>query len=184
MSDGLKGDKTRARPAERCRPRDARRHGPPRPRGARPAPGAAPRDSAAQRLGTLLHELTHAFLTEWACDKCGTASSNLSSAFNGAHGRAWCRIATALDRVGPRVLGCAALDLGVLAEIVRPVAFKRGLDAKVRDKLLDEYGESAHPSAHDLQGYGFVDKAGSEVEEMKTPGIMTKENEYKTRPGF
>lgn len=38
---------------------------------------------------------------------------------------AWHRIAHAIDRVGPELLGCGPLDLGRLAEITRAVNLKK-----------------------------------------------------------
>jgi hypothetical protein len=66
----------------------------------------------AARLGTLLHEMLYAFLSEWACRGCYTALDNAMG-----HGRAWHRITIALDECASHMLNAPGLDLGRLEEI-------------------------------------------------------------------
>jgi hypothetical protein len=109
---------------------------------------------ASARLGTLLHEMLHAFVSEWACKECYLAVDNAGSDFGGGHGRAWFRIAKALDEVAPRLLGCPEVDLGVFSEIqnwfsnvARRDALARWMPVPACMYLL---------SIHDLETYGVL----------------------------
>jgi len=94
----------------------------------------------AERLGILLHEMTHAFLAKLACQKCCTAADN-NGLLTGGHGRAWHRIAAGIENAAPRLLGCGVVDLGRV------------------ESLRSWYLESAvgnFPSVHDLMGFGLL----------------------------
>jgi hypothetical protein len=92
---------------------------------------------ALQRLSTLMHELIHAVLRKLACSDCVIRIDNLS-----AHGRAFQRLAMAIEKESPRLLGLD-LDLG-------------RMDGVLNDMKDVETGFN-HPSVHDLEVYGFVE---------------------------
>lgn len=58
---------------------------------------------ALVRLGTLLHECTHAYLNRFACRTCLRYGVNVKH--SGGHGRAFQRLAKALENVSESVLG-------------------------------------------------------------------------------
>ncbi|KAJ4292713.1 hypothetical protein N0V90_009376 [Kalmusia sp. IMI 367209] len=91
---------------------------------------------AVERLGTLVHELIHAFLAMFSCESCNKANDNLQK-FEG-HGRAWHLMAKAAEEALPRLLW-VQLDTGRRSEITR----WRHVDFK------------GH-SLHDLVSYGFL----------------------------
>jgi hypothetical protein len=82
--------------------------------------GARMRSSlASARLGTVLHEMLHAFVTELACDQCCTAVDNVGGGGIQDHDRAWHRMAAALEERASDLLECARIDLGRLDELKR-----------------------------------------------------------------
>ncbi|KAF2006575.1 hypothetical protein P154DRAFT_529616 [Amniculicola lignicola CBS 123094] len=54
---------------------------------------------AEQRLGTMIHELTHALIEQFACSDCGTYKENAAS-----HGRAWQLLSRAIEKVASKLL--------------------------------------------------------------------------------
>jgi hypothetical protein len=91
---------------------------------------------AVSRLSTLLHELTHAYLMQYVCMKCPTATENHIQARG--HGRAFMNIAVALEGVSFALLG-------------------------VQLKLMDEYEYIIHwhdvyylPSKHDARKWKWL----------------------------
>jgi hypothetical protein len=55
------------------------------------------------RLGILLHEVVHAYLSQFACGQCPTDDVNLSNA--AGHGRAFQLMASALEQVSQAMFG-------------------------------------------------------------------------------
>ncbi|CAI9629441.1 hypothetical protein GT037_010351 [Alternaria burnsii] len=91
---------------------------------------------ALQRLSTLIHELIHAVLKSLCCRMCKTSNVNLAD-----HGRAFQRLAMAIEERCPQLLGLT-LDLGRINSIFADMTNQAtGLN---------------HPSMHDLEVYGFV----------------------------
>jgi hypothetical protein len=97
------------------------------------------------RIGMLLHELIHAFLSELPCTYCPTAPENLGSRKNG-HGRAWLLLARAIEKEAPRILGLSGETC--LGRLDALTTFWMG------DGLPDDAG------SHDLERYGFWSSAG------------------------
>lgn len=58
---------------------------------------------AVSRLSTMLHEVCHAFLAVYACEKCPSFAAEVGN-FAG-HGSAWQRIAYAMELASYRTLG-------------------------------------------------------------------------------
>jgi hypothetical protein len=96
---------------------------------------------ASRRLGTLLHEMAHAFLLQFACTSCPTAIANVC----GRVGRwalwAWHLLAAAIERAAPDLLEVGHVHLGRLM-------------------ALQQYyigdGGPEDPSQHDLERYSFM----------------------------
>lgn len=86
------------------------------------------------RLGTMIHEMCHAFLKAYSCRSC-----SMHQACDGAtgHGRAWQLLAKKLEEAACVVLGSRA-DLGRGPSLLREVACSGRL-----------------PSCHDLETYGL-----------------------------
>jgi hypothetical protein len=107
--------------------------------------------------------MVHAFVNEYACGSCGTAANN--PATERGHNRAWYRLASAVKRVGARILGRGDLDLGRLTTMKgywKPLGMTwPSLHDIVRDKCAH------HPSVvHDVKSYGFLpvpDKADKQA---------------------
>jgi hypothetical protein len=92
---------------------------------------------ALQRLGTFMHELIHAVLKILACRQCVVSTENLAH-----HGRAWQRLALAIEREFLKLFGLQ-LDLGRM----------NGVTYDMDDSATG----CNHPSVHDLVMYGFVE---------------------------
>lgn len=89
---------------------------------------------AEQRLGTLLHELLHAFLDQYACKSCKAAKHN-----TGGHNRPWQRIAKAIEEESWKLLG-------VDVDLERLTAMRN-----------DVLNKELRPSIHDLEEWGFLE---------------------------
>ncbi|RAR06262.1 hypothetical protein DDE83_007017 [Stemphylium lycopersici] len=86
------------------------------------------------RLGTIVHEMSHAFLKAYSCRSCC-----MHEACDGAtgHGRAWQLLAKKLEEVATVVLG-GEVDMGRGPSLLREVEISGRL-----------------PSCHDLEAYGM-----------------------------
>jgi len=108
---------------------------------------------ASARLGILLHEMLHAFIYRCACTECCTSPANVDGSDRHSHGRAWHRLATALEQYAPELLGTAEIDLG------RWMMLKQWIE-RLREAEQDgasfEYGRVWKPSIHDVRSFGFV----------------------------
>jgi hypothetical protein len=95
---------------------------------------------ASQRLGTLLHKMTHAFLFHFARTSCPTAIANVRGRVGG-HCRAWHLLSATIERAAPDLLGVGHVHFGRLM-------------------VLEQYyvgdGRPEDPSQHDLESYGFI----------------------------
>ena len=112
-------------------------------------------DAPRLRLGVLLHEMIHAFLSEYACIACATTQQNISDDFSNGHGRAWHRLAASIEKAATELLECGELDLGRLMALNRYYA--PTYTAGIRDPLDRIETETAYnPSFHDLQEFGFL----------------------------
>jgi len=87
---------------------------------------------AGERLGTILHEMLHAYLTQHACMECHLGMVNGG---HSGHGRAWQLVAKAIEEQSLRLLNIE-VDLNRL----------RSLERNSKDKT----------SIHDLEVYGFI----------------------------
>jgi len=87
---------------------------------------------AEERIGCILHELLHIFVVQYMCDYCTRWENRLS------HGRAWQRIAKAIEEQSLRLLG-VEVDIG-------------RLDAMLADR---REWEDTRNSLHDLESWGF-----------------------------
>jgi len=113
-------------------------------------------DAPRLRLGTLLHEMIHAFLSEYVCIACTTTQQNISDDFSNGHGRAWHRLAVAVEKAASELLECGEVDLGRLMTLHRYLAPM--YTASIRDPFDRMENETAYnPSFHDLQEFGFLD---------------------------
>ena len=93
---------------------------------------------AADRIGTMLHELIHCFLFQYACEHC-----EVYKRYEGDHGRGFQLIAKAIEEQAPRLLGFA-VDLG-------------RLDSIKADMAPNEWEQpTLGASAHDMEVYGFL----------------------------
>ncbi|KAF1851279.1 uncharacterized protein K460DRAFT_274570 [Cucurbitaria berberidis CBS 394.84] len=88
------------------------------------------------RLGTLLHELCHAFLKAYTCRACPMHDHCVGAR---GHGRAWQVLVNAVEKVASRLMG-GYVDMGRFASI-----------------LHDFEGNGKLPSRHDLEIYGLGD---------------------------
>ncbi|EMD86870.1 hypothetical protein COCHEDRAFT_1227903 [Bipolaris maydis C5] len=86
------------------------------------------------RLGTIIHEMCHAFLKAYSCRSC-----SMHEACDGAtgHGRAWQLLAKKLEEAACVVLG-GEVDMGRGPSLLREIACSGRL-----------------PSCHDLEAYGM-----------------------------
>lgn len=82
------------------------------------------------RLGTVLHELCHAFLKAYTCKSCPTHDSCIGPR---GHGRAWQILAAKMEEVATRLMG-GYVDFGRYPSL-----------------LHDLEGNGKLPSAHDLE---------------------------------
>jgi hypothetical protein len=86
------------------------------------------------RLGTLLHEMCHAFLKAYACRSCPMHDACVGPR---GHGRAWQMLAKKMEQVATVVLG-GAVDMGRFPSLLR-----------------DCEGNGRLPSVHDLEVFGM-----------------------------
>jgi hypothetical protein len=86
------------------------------------------------RIGTILHEMCHAFLKAYACRSCPMHDTCVGPS---GHGRAWQVLAKKMEEVAGVVLG-ARVDMGRFPSLLRDVE-----------------GHGRLPSAHDLEVYGW-----------------------------
>jgi hypothetical protein len=86
------------------------------------------------RLGTILHELCHAFLKAYTCRSCPTHDKCIGSR---GHGRAWQILAAKMEEVATRLMG-GYVDFGRYPSL-----------------LHDLEGNGKLPSAHDLEVLRF-----------------------------
>ncbi|KAG9188201.1 hypothetical protein G6011_02124 [Alternaria panax] len=86
------------------------------------------------RLGTLLHEMCHAFLKAYTCRSCPMHDSCIGPL---GHGRAWQMLARKIEQVAAVVLG-GAVDMGRFPSLLR-----------------DCEGSGRLPSVHDLEVFGM-----------------------------
>jgi hypothetical protein len=93
------------------------------------------------RLGTLLHEMIHAFLKAHVCRSCPMHDSCIGPR---GHGRAWQILAAKLEQVARVVIG-GPVDLGRFPSLLR--------DCEGTGKL---------PSVHDLEVFGMGGGVGGE----------------------
>lgn len=103
---------------------------------------------AAARIGTLLHEMLHGFLFALGCGECRTATENMGVPIEG-HGRAWHRVAKAIEMAAPGLLGIPGIDLGRFETLV---LWHEDPRARCQSRLKAQ----CNPSCHDMQSYGFV----------------------------
>jgi hypothetical protein len=75
---------------------------------------------AEERLGTILHEMLHAFLNQYICQRCVVYGTNGCD-----HGRAWQIIAKGIEEQSLRLLG-VEVDLGRLDSMWADRRAKRG----------------------------------------------------------
>ncbi|KAF2820615.1 hypothetical protein CC86DRAFT_411911 [Ophiobolus disseminans] len=108
---------------------------------------------ASARVGTLLHEILHAFLYEFACADCITAPDNIGGKGIQNHGRAWHRLAQALDQYAPKLLELPDIDLSRLVTLRNWV--ERSQEARAEGAGPND-GRVWKPSIHDLHNLGFV----------------------------
>lgn len=86
------------------------------------------------RIGTILHEMCHAFLKAYTCRSCSMHDHCVGSR---GHGRAWQILAEKIEEVATRLLdGC--VDMGRFPSL-----------------LHDMEGHGRLPSSHDLEVYRF-----------------------------
>ena len=86
------------------------------------------------RLGTLLHEMCHAFLKAYTCRSCSMHDSCIGPL---GHGRAWQMLAKKIEQVATVVLG-GTVDMGRFPSLLR-----------------DCEGSGRLPSVHDLEVFGM-----------------------------
>jgi hypothetical protein len=110
-----------------------------RPKTTYPRAGAT---LAEERLGTILHELLHAFLDEFSCRRCPSYFEDLGHA---GHGRAWQLVAKAIEEQTLRLLG-TEVYLGRLAAYTMH-----------RQPANQRAPKSYTPSVHDLVSFGFLE---------------------------
>lgn len=89
------------------------------------------------RLGTILHEMCHAFLKAYTCRACPTYDVCMGAR---GHGRAWQVMAAKIEEVATRLLG-GFVDLGRYPSLLSEV--------RASGKL---------PSSHDLEVYRFDER--------------------------
>lgn len=84
---------------------------------------------AEERLGTILHEMIHGFLFQYACEPCTASADNVKN--HGGHGRAWQLIAKAVEDEASRLLG-TEVDLGGSTRCIRSWCGSRTSRACIR----------------------------------------------------
>jgi hypothetical protein len=87
-----------------------------------------------ERIGTILHEMTQAFLGLYKCIECFTADENAC-----AHGRAWQVVAKAIEEQSLRLLG-VEVSLGRLDAV-----------------FADRKEQKGRWTIHGLEVCGFID---------------------------
>jgi hypothetical protein len=90
-----------------------------------------------ERLGTIIHELLHGFLEQYACHRCYI--NNYC-----CHSRAWQRIAKAIEEESVRLLG-VEVDLNRLMSM-----------------LYDRDNHHKDQTIHDVEACGFLESLGGE----------------------
>jgi hypothetical protein len=110
---------------------------------------------AAARIGVLLHEMLHGMFFALGCRRCAAAVENLGMPIEG-HGRAWHRVAKALEGAASELLGIPYIDLGRLDTLKMWYVDPR--DRRTRFLSDSELGVMirCNPSLHDLTRYGFL----------------------------
>jgi hypothetical protein len=95
-------------------------------------------DPAAERmrnrLGTLLHEMCHAFLKAYTCRSCPMHDACIGKR---GHGRAWQVLAAKMEQVATKLMG-GNVEMGRFPSLLR-----------------DMEGHGRLPSGHDLEVFGF-----------------------------
>lgn len=112
--------------------------------------------SLYNRLGTLLHEMCHAFLKAYTCRSCPMHDSCIGPL---GHGRAWQMLAKKIEQVAAVVLG-GTVDMGRFPSLLR-----------------DCEGSGRLPSVHDLEVFGMNgvgSRSGSEADGRSRGGGQEK----------
>lgn len=96
-----------------------------------------PKRLAEERLGTIIHELLHAFLDRYVCTFFPKHADDMNP---GGHGRAWHRIAKVIEE--------SLRVLGMERRMGRAGAMLDDWEAKL----------AYRPSIHDLEAFGFLEE--------------------------
>jgi hypothetical protein len=87
----------------------------------REIPSYSPLNNRAMgRMGTMLHELVHAFFDAYACKMCQSSTRSVNDAKG--HGRAWHHVTSLVERAAPRVIGIP-LKLGRFDAVINNWGF-------------------------------------------------------------
>jgi hypothetical protein len=92
------------------------------------------------RLGTVLHEMCHAYLKAYSCRSCAMHDTCIGPL---GHGRAWQILAAKMEEVASVLLG-GRVNMGRFPSLLR-----------------DLEGHGKVPSPHDLEAYGFGAEVGN-----------------------
>jgi hypothetical protein len=107
-----------------------------------------PISKAADRIGTMLHDLIYCYIGANACQRCDTCRK-----YHGDHGRGFQLIAKAMEEQAFRLLGMY-VDARRLDSILNDMDAYRGSD--------DDWGEPLGVSVHDMECYGFLEPTRTE----------------------